>query len=390
MQKTKVVLIVLAIIIISGLSGVFTNRYIFPRLAATKFFSKYDFIKKSTEDVTIINKTEQVYVKEDSSINKIVSQATSSVVNITSYAASEKTPAPVAGRNTTAVMPQSAIRSGTGVIVASDGLVVTYAGAIILDNAKYKIVTSDNNIYDATLLEVDSYSNLAFLKINASNLPVASFANSDDAIPGEKTVAIGDDSPSYAPFFAAGTLSSFNPYFNLSEKTIASSEKLEGVFETDISGQGHYVGGPIVDYSGQIIGITGVVRRDNEDNFFQIPSNKAKLVIDRELRKELSTSVALGVYYLPINKAYASINELASDAGALIYSPSGQQGLSVIANSPGDLAGLKINDIITEVSGEKISSEKSLPDLLYAHKKGELIELTILRNSKELKLKIQM
>ncbi|MFZ2188132.1 MAG: S1C family serine protease [Candidatus Moraniibacteriota bacterium] len=386
MSKTKEILIIFVIIVIGGLSGIIANRYIFPRLAITKFFGKYDFIKKSTENVTVINKTEQVFIKEDSSINKIVNQVTSSVVNITSYTTSEKNS--LSGKNIIAT--QSTIKNGTGVIVASDGLIVTYASAIIPENAKYKVIVSDKNIYDATLLEIDSYSNLAFLKINASNLSVASFANSDEAKSGEKIIAIGSDLPASAPFFAAGILSSFNPSYNLSEKTIASSEKLEGVFEIDNSQQDHFVGGPVVDYSGQIIGITGLVRRDNANSFFQIPSNKVKLVVEKELRKELSMNLLLGVYYISINKAYASINNLPSETGAQIYSPSGQQGLSVIANSPADIAGLKIHDIITEVSGEKITIEKSLPDLLYKHKKGEEIELTVLRNSQELKIKIQM
>ncbi len=377
MRKTKKSVFILGIIFISGLSGVVTNRYIFPRLATTKFFAKYDFIKKSTEEVTIINKTEQIYIKEDASVNKIVSQITASMVNITSYAVAEKTNLPV-------------IKNGTGLIVASDGLIVTYAGTLLTENAKYKVATDDGNIYDATLSSIDSYSNLAFLKINASNLSVASFANSDEAIPGEKIIAIGNDSPVYAPFFAAGILSSFNAYYNLSEKTIASSEKLEGVFEIDLSAQGHYLGGPIVDYAGQIVGITGMVRRNNLESFFQIPSNKIKLVIDKELRKEISTNSTLGIYYLPVNKIYASINNLPSESGALIYSPSGQQGLSIMANSPAEKAGLKINDIIISVAGEKIDAQKTLPDLLYKYKKGEELELTILRNREELKMKVQL
>ena len=79
-----------------------------------------------------------------------------------------------------------------------------------------------------------------------------------------------------------------------------------------------------------------------------------------------------------------------SESGALIHSYSGQQGLAIIANSPAANAGLKIGDIITEISGEKISTEKTLPDLLYKHKKGETIEIIIIRNSEELKIVIKL
>ncbi|HAI74262.1 MAG TPA: hypothetical protein DCS28_02625 [Candidatus Moranbacteria bacterium] len=378
MRKTKKLLFLLTIIIVGGLSGIAANRYIFPYLSTTKLFAKYHFLKKSTEDVTIINKTEQIYVKDDTSINKIASQAESSVVNIISYAIVEKKGA------------SAAIKNGTGLIVTSDGLIITYRSAIIAENAKYKIISSDKNIYDATLLEIDSYSNLAFLKINAGNLPAASFANSDEAKPGEKIVAIGNGSGEYASSFSAGILSNFNSDFNLSEKIIASSEKLEGVFESDIFLRENYIGGPVVDYAGQIIGITGMVLRDNQKSFFQIPSNKIKSVIDKEIRKELDKNCALGVYHLPITNTYALINNLPVAAGALIYSPSEQQGLAIIANSPAANAGLKINDIIVAVSNEKIDSKNTLPDLLFKHKKGEEIELTILRSGQEIKIKVRL
>lgn len=386
MQKTKTILFIAGIALISGFSGIIANHYIFPRLAVMKFFSGYDFIKKAAENVTIINKTEQVYIKEDASVNKIVNQVASSVVSITSYVATEKT---TAGTVLVSMVP-SATKSGTGLVVSSDGLVLTYASAIIAENAKYKVAFDNGNVYDATFSGIDSYSNLAFLKLSASNLPVASFTNSDDAKPGEKIIAVGNDAGTHSAFFAAGVLSIFNPYYNLSEKTVASSEKLEGVFGIDIFAQAHYVGGPIVDYSGQIVGITGMVKRDDKEEFFQIPSNKVKSVIDKAIRKELETNCVLGIYYIPITKVYAEINNLPNESGALVYSPSGQQGLAIIANSSAAIAGLKINDIITAIAGEKIDGGKSLPDLLYKYKKGDEIELIILRNSEELKTRIQL
>lgn len=377
MKKAKKVIFILLIVLIGGLSGIIANRYIFPYLSTTKIFSRYDFLKKSAENVTVINKTEQIYVKDDTSVNKIASQAESSVVNIISYSTVEKKNA-------------STIKNGTGLIITSDGLIITYASAIIAEDAKYKIIASDKNVYDAALLEIDSYSNLAFLKINAGNLPAASFADSDEAKPGEKIVAIGNNSGENSFSFSAGILSNFDSDFNLSEKIIASSEKLEGVFESNIFLQENYIGGPIVDYSGQIIGITGAVRRDNKEIFFQIPSSKIKTVIDKELRKELAMNCVLGIYYLPITKTYALANNLSIESGALIYSPSGQQGLAIIANSPAAGAGLKINDIITAVSNEKIDSKNTLPDLLFKRKKGEEVELAILRNGQEMKIRVQL
>jgi serine protease Do len=382
MSTVRKFFFILVIILVSALSGIFANRYVFPYLATVKFFSKYSFFKKTTNDVTVINKTEQVYVKDDTSVGKIAAPVISSVVNIIS---SET----IAEKKGQAVLPVIG-RNGTGVIVTSDGLIMTYVSAILPQDASYKVITNDSNVYDATLLDIDSYSNLAFLKINASNLSAVSFGNSDDAIIGERVLAIGNSSGAYDSFFATGILNRFNYEYNLSNKTIASSEKMEGIFETDLVQKANFVGGPLVDYSGQMIGLTGENDRDGKTFFFQIPSNKIKIVLNKEIDKTISNNPVLGIYYVPITKTYALLNNLTTQNGAVIYSPSTQQGLAIIASSPAANAGLKLYDIITAVSGDKITDNQTLPDLLYKHSKGEKVELTILRNAQEMKINVQL
>lgn len=362
--------------LLGGLGGIIANRYLFPYLSATDYFIKHDFLKKSTSDVTVINKTEQIFMKEEASINKISNQTASSIVNIISY------PEQNAKKDTQ--------KNGTGVVVTSDGLIMTYASAISQGNFKYKVMTYDNKIYDGELQGVDYYSNLAFLKINSGNLNVISFANSADAEPGEKVIAIGNSSGAYANRYAAGLLSNFNPTYNLSGGTASSSEKLEGVFGTDFNFEEYLVGGPIVDYSGQTVGIIGSQEKDNITVYFQIPSNAAKKVIERAIKKELDKNPVLGIYYMPITKTSALLNNLNIEKGAVIYSPSGQQGLAVIAGSPAQKAGLKINDIIAAINGQEINLQNNLADLLYQYKKGDEIELTILRDGQEIKTKVQL
>jgi len=380
----KLVIFSLFIMIIGGLGGILADHYVFPHLSATKFFSKYDFFKKFTEDVTVINKTEQIYVKEETSLGKISGQAASSVVNIASFSdaesggAAKKSLAPVEPKN------------GTGAIVTSDGLIMTYVAAINPEKSRYKVTTADGNIYDGELLGTDVYSNLSFLKINANNLPAISFGGSADSKPGEKVIAIGNNLGNYSNRYAAGLLSSFNPTYNLAGKVLSYSDKLEGVFETDFNSETNYVGGPIIDYSGQVIGITGMLEKNGLDEYFQIPSNKVKKVIDRAIKKELDQNPLVGVYYVPITKTYAMEKNLTADQGALIFSPSGQGSLAIIAGSAGQKAGLQINDIIIAVNGQEINEENTFPDLLYQYKKGDAVELTILRNGQEIKLPVNL
>lgn len=387
-MKKKIVsklILVILLMIFGGLGGIIADRYLFPYLSASDFFSKYNFIKKGAENVTVINKTEQITVKEETSISKITNQVSSSIVNIISY--------PDAEAKNSGVKKTSAAnntKNGTGVAVTGDGLIMTYVSAINKENSKYKVLTYDGNSYDATLAGIDAYSGLAFLKIQAGNLSSGSFGNSDDINPGEKVIAIANNFSSYSNRYASGLISSFNPSLNLAGTSLSSSEKMEGVFETDFDYQNYFIGGPVVDYNGQIVGIVGRVEADNSNGFFVIPANKIRNVIDRAIKKELDKDPILGIYYIPISKTYALEKNLSVENGALIYSASGQQGLAVINDSPAQKAGLKIGDIITSLGEQKIDDEHSLSDLLYAHKKGENIELAILRDGQEKKVSVEL
>jgi S1-C subfamily serine protease len=231
---------------------------------------------------------------------------------------------------------------------------------------------------------------LAFLKISASNLPTISFANSDDFQAGEKIIAVGNSLDTYQNRYASGILKDYNPTYNIDGKTVSSSEKLEGVFEADFNSEQNFVGGPILDYSGQVIGMTGSVVKNNAIDYFQIPSNKAEMVLQKTIKQNTGNNAQLGIYYVPITKSYALVNNLSKDKGALIFSPSGQQGLAVIASSPAAKAGLKINDIITAIDGREITLTNSLSDLFYNFKKGDTVNLTITRDGQEIKTNIQL
>lgn len=382
-KLSKKAIFIIAVMILGGLGGIIANRYFFPYLSTTKLFSKYEFLKKSAENVTVINKTEQVFVKEDASISKIANSASSSVVNIISIPSVEN-------KNISGGGTVVSAKNSTGLIVTSDGLVATYAPGIDSSKTKFKVLTFDGNSYDAEFSGFDSYSNLAFLKISASNLPTVSFGNSDDTMPGEKVLTIGNSLETFGYLYQAGLLRSFNPAYNLAGKTVSSSEKLEGVFETDFNAQASFVGGPAVDYSGKVIGLVGFLNKNNGTEYFQIPANKIKNIIERAIKKELDQNPNLGIYYLPINKTLSLANNLASDKGALIYSPSGQAGLAIISGSSAQKAGLQINDIITSINGQEINLKNSLSDLLYKFKKGDSLELKILRSGQELKIPIQL
>lgn len=378
----KVLVIIIILVVIGGLSSLFFNHYLIPKMSANPYFSRSSFFKDATENVTIINKTEQVTVKEEDSVNKIASQSATSVVNIISVSSAK-------GLNQPA-LPKEKSRSGTGVILTSDGLIATYRDVIIEKEAKYKVLTYNGSSYEASLLGMDEFTNLAYLKIEASNLPAIPLANSSDFYPGKKLIAVGNAFEEYQNRFSSGLMSNIDKTFNLAGKTVSSSEKLEGVFESDFAEQEEYVGGPVINYNGELVGISGMIIIDSQKKYFQIPSNFLKKSMELAIKNELNRRPVLGIYYIPVTKVYAMANSLDRDRGALIYSPSGKQGLAIISGSAAEKAGLEINDIIIAVGGQEINLDNPLSNMLSNYKKGDEVELLVVRNGQEIKVKVEL
>lgn len=379
-QIAKILAILFVIFSVGGVGGVYFDQQILPFIRTNKYLSKIDFLKRSSENVTVINKTEQITIKEDDSINEIASQASNSVVNIISLSSEEGI---IKNLN---ILDQS----GTGVIVTSDGVIATHRGAIIEKNATYKALLFNGNSYDAKLIGVDQFSDLAFLKIEASNLTAISFGDSSEFRPGKKVVAIGNSSGEYQNRYAAGLLSNIAKTYNLAGKTVSVSEKLEGVFENDFNNQKEYVGGPVIGYSGDLVGIVGTTVIDGENKYFQIPSNAVQSAIRNALDGGFESRPFLGAYYVPITKEYSIAHNLKHDQGALIYSPSGKQGLAIIFASPAEKAGLKINDIVLAVNQQTVNLDNPFSNLVAKYKKGDTIELLVDRSGEEIKLQVQL
>lgn len=389
-KAAKVLLFILLIFIVGGTGGVYFQQFLMPRIRANATLSRIDLFKKATENITVINKTEQITVKEDDSINELALQATNAVVNVVSVteqglAAPAKT---IGVRDRQALKTTS--KSGTGVIGTSDGLIITYRSAILEKNAKYTVFLHDNSSFEAVLVGVDEMTNLAFLKIDASGLPVIPFAQDSNIFPGKKMIAVGSSFGESQVRFAAGILSGNKKTFNLGGMALSSTEKLEGVFQLDFNENNEYVGGPVVTYNGELAGINGSVLLDNQLVYFQIPAEMVRQSLDLAARDELKNRPFLGAYYVPLTREYAVIHGTRQERGALIYSASGKQGLAILAGSPAEKAGLRINDIVLALNGQEINLDNPFSNLLGQHKKGEQLELTVLRGEQELKLPVSL
>lgn len=382
------VLLLAAIFLIGGFGGVFVDRYLIPKLAAIPALSGNWFLEKATERTTIINKTEQVVIREDDSVERIISQPATTVVNIiTLYNA----PTTATRETATEVAGTSQAETRTGVLLTNDGLIVTYANqSPEVPGARYSVLLYDGKNYGARFVGYDALTNLAYFHLEENiTVPAIALANSDDARIGKRLIALGNSFAEYQNRLTIGALQNTNRTFNLSAQTVSSSEKWEGVFEMEIPNAKNFVGGPVIGYNGEMVGLVGLVTFDNEPIGFILPSNVVRASYERFLSGSLAQRVSLGVYYLPITKAYALGQGLSRDRGALVYSPSGQTGLAVLAGSPAAQAGIRAGDIITSVNGAEINLDTPLPELLSRLNKGEQAKFQLTRGTEEIDMMIQ-
>lgn len=378
--------------VIGGFSGVFMERFGMPWLSSKKFLEKYAFFQKANERVTVINKTEQITVSENFSVTKTAQNVLPAVVSIVEYSDEE------IGIKKSEIKASKDIQDSvkTGVILTSDGLILSVSREPNLDNEKltenkkYKIFVSDGRELDAKKISSDSYSMTDFYKVEESNLPAAQFGNSNDLETGEKIIVIGNASGEYQNTFSLGVINEMNKRFSLLNSELSSSEKMEGAIICDALINVSNIGGPVVDFNGSVVGIANYILKDGEYVGFVIPINKLQHSIDSVITKDQDKSASLGLYYLSINKEISLLNGLPVDRGALVYSFTRQQGLAVKKGTAAATAGILLGDIIMSVDEKEINLDNPLSQVISNYHKGEEVELVLLRNGTSIKLTVAL
>ncbi|TSA45584.1 PDZ domain-containing protein, partial [bacterium] len=223
------------------------------------------------------------------------------------------------------------------------------------------------------------------------NLSTASFIAPEDIKTGAKIIAIGRGESNAGIIYKSGLISQLAEGYSLSGP-LATSEKLQGVFFTDMTfdnlGDENMAGATVADYNGDVVGILGSQKVDQARQYFVIPVNHIEHLIDEYLASGAVKRGSLGVYYLSLDKENASLTGNKYDRGALVYSPSLQQGLAVISGSPADKAGLKLSDVILSINGEEVNPGQNLAYLVSKYKPGDEVNLKIARDGKEMEVKV--
>lgn len=300
---------------------------------------------------TSTGKTIQV-TKEESAIISVVDSSGPSVVSIVGKGLD-----PFSGN----FDDQSA---GTGFIVDSTGVVVTNAHVVADSENVFTIVTKDKKTYTAKSISSDPINDIAFLRIEGSNLPALVFGDSSSLKVGQSVVAIGNALGKFDNTVSTGVVSGLGRRLALS-----ASESFEGLIQTDAAINPGNSGGPLLNLSGQVIGVN-FAKAGAENIGFAIPADTVRTILSNYLANGKIVRPFLGVGTRLITKDSAAINKIPE--GALVA--------SVSVGSAAEKAGLRRNDIITTFDGQAISEENSLAKAISSKKVGDTVVIKIWRS----------
>jgi serine protease Do len=250
---------------------------------------------------------------------------------------------------------------GTGIIVKSDGWIVTNAH-VVKDMDRIVVVTSDGKEYAGTRKQMDVTSDLALVKINATGLKTATIAPSPLKVQvGETVIAIGTPvSFSLRNTATVGVISGMN-------RSVSSDYNL---LQTDAAINPGNSGGPLVNMKGEVVGINSMKFVDvNIDSMgFAIPADTVQYVLDQFYKYGKVKRPSLGL-------------ELEESWSAVVGLPT-EEPMTVITVSPGNAtkAGINVGDQLYSVNGKQVSSTVELNELLKAYLPGQTVTLTLLSN----------
>jgi serine protease Do len=263
---------------------------------------------------------------------------------------------------------------GSGVIVSPDGYIMTNSH-VVKEADQIKVTLSDKRTYNAKVIGTDPDSDIALIKIDAKDLPVAVIGDSDKLRVGQIVLAVGN------PFGFNRTVTS--GIVSAKGRTNVGILQYEDFIQTDAAINPGNSGGPLVNIYGEVIGInTAIASRSGgyQGIGFAIPSNSAKLIL-ADLRKDGKVRRGLlGVKIQNLDESLAKSFGKENAEGALVS--------EVIPGSAAEKAGVKSGDIIVKFDGKPVAGAGRLKNMVGRVKPGSKSTLTVYRKNKNMTIPI--
>lgn len=345
----KNILWFLVIAFVFGAAGsIVFDRYIIPEVADLTGFS--GLRKLTTDAPIIINRKEEVQLNEGVNMIALTKQAYTTAVSI--YTTKD---------------PKKYL--GNGFIVTSDGLIFT-SKEVVGTQSEVAVVLNDGAVYTGLVRAMDPKSELAVVTITANDLSLVQFSDAAEMQTGQRVLALGRTDKEFSRKVVSGLVTK-TVYNNANSDKVLSTEILEQSIETDAKTSVDYVGGPIFNLTGRVIGM--------------VANSAGKILISESMDTALKSYLESGKIQRPFfGFKYQSISQ-----GTMKLKGFSQAGALAVDLEEGSAkrAGLLKNDLIIKVNNEPVA-DRSLEQILDKNYLSE-IRLEILRDNNTLQLSIK-
>ena len=269
-------------------------------------------------------------------------------------------------------LPEQGI--GSGVIFNPNGWILTNRHVVAGSNS-LTVELKDGTRYPAEIYGIDSLTDLAIVKVDASGLTAVGLGDSDALRVGQLVVAIGSPLGTFSNTVTSGIVSAKG------RKIQTDGASLRNLIQTDAAINPGNSGGPLLDASGVVVGINTAIARDSTGIGFSIPINLAKPLMEQALAGRELQRPYIGIRYEDIDAQLAKDESLPVKEGALVSREADQSGNPPItAGSPAEAAGIQPGDIITAIGSTKIDLEHPLDLVLSQSSPGDTVLLQVLRD----------
>lgn len=268
------------------------------------------------------------------------------------------------------IIPQEGL--GSGVIISSDGLIIT--NNHVIENAnKIEVTLSSGETYKGRIIGTDPVSDIAILKIDVQNLPFATFGDSSRLNVGQFVVAIGN------PYgldhtVTVGVISALERNIDLEDST------MYGVIQTDAAINPGNSGGPLVDLSGNVVGLNTMIYSGAQGLGFAVSSNTCVRVFESISKTGKMEWPYMGVQLTTMTEALATQQNIPYIPGVLV--------VRVVAGSPASRAGIRVNDVITSINGKGVKTADELVKEIRSYEVGDRVTLGIVRNNENINVDV--
>jgi S1-C subfamily serine protease len=282
------------------------------------------------------------------------------------------------------VIPATGV--GSGVIFDSNGWILTNHH-VVEGGEKFDVELKDGRVLQGTVYGIDTLTDLAIVKVDATGLPSAAIGESDALKVGQLVVAIGSPLGTYSNSVTSGIVSAKGRSI-----TTDNNESLTNLIQTDAAINPGNSGGPLLDAGGNVIGINTAIASNSNGIGFAIPIDVARPIMAQAIAGQPLSRPFLGIHFVSITRKLADDQHLPVTSGALVggIDSNGQSAPGVESGKPAALGGVKDGDIITSVDGKVIDEEHPLDATLAQFSPGQTVSLDVLRDGAHITLKVTL